>query len=49
MTISSGFGKIGVTRGETILIVKLILEKRRRVGKPTFIEFVDIEKAFDIM
>ena len=36
-----------VGRREAILALRLILEDRLRKGKPTFIAFVDLEKAFD--
>ncbi|XP_049787711.1 uncharacterized protein LOC126191016 [Schistocerca cancellata] len=35
--------------GEAILTLRLILEERLRKGKPTFLAFVDLEKAFDIV
>ena len=41
-----GFRRNVGTR-EAILTLRLILEKRLRKGKPTFMAFVDLEKAFD--
>jgi len=41
-----GFRKNRETR-ETILALKIIIRKRIRKNKQTFIAFVDIEKAFD--
>ncbi|MGX9339093.1 RNA-directed DNA polymerase, partial [Pantoea dispersa] len=41
-----GFRRNVGTR-EAILTLRLILEDRLRKGKPTFIAFVDLEKAFD--
>ncbi|HCF9438095.1 TPA: reverse transcriptase family protein, partial [Pseudomonas aeruginosa] len=41
-----GFRRNVGTR-EAILTLRLILEDRLRKGKPTFLAFVDLEKAFD--
>ena len=42
----SGFRRNVGTR-EAMLTLRLILEDRLRKGKPTFLAFVDLEKAFD--
>jgi hypothetical protein len=46
-SLDDQFGFILMYTRETILVLRLIVEKRIRKDKSTFIAFVDIEKVFD--